>query len=107
MPVHWTDRATARLRAIQDHIAKDSPQAAHQEIERILQRSAQLATPPDIGHQLRDYEGTTLREVLVRPYRLIYRVKATQIDIITVLHYRQLLPQDLDVVGGRQSKGVL
>jgi plasmid stabilization system protein ParE len=43
----------------------------------------------------RGYEGTDLREVLIRPYRLIYRVKKHQIDVVTVLHYRQLLPSDV------------
>lgn len=96
MRVHWTDRAKARLWAIQEHIAKDSPQSARDELEKILRRSWQLAQPPEIGHSVRSYEDTDLREVLVKPYRLIYRNKESHVDIITVLHYRQVLPKDLD-----------
>jgi addiction module RelE/StbE family toxin len=96
MKVHWTNRATARLRAIQNHIAKDSPQSARTEVEKILRRSWQLAEPPEIGHPVPGYDATELREVLIRPYRLIYRLQETQIDVITVLHYRQLLPADLE-----------
>jgi plasmid stabilization system protein ParE len=96
MKVYWTDRARARLRAIQKHIGKDSPQNARNEVEKILRRSWQLAEPPEIGHPVPGYEDAGLSETLVRPYRLIYLIKSTQIDVITVLHYRQLLPQDLD-----------
>ncbi len=84
MRVHWTDRATRRLHAIRDHIAEDNPAAAQREVEKILRRSARLAEPPDTGHVLRDYEAIHLREVLVRPYRLIYRVQGEQIDIIRI-----------------------
>lgn len=70
---------------------------------KILRRSARLAEPPDTGHVLRGYEAIHLREVLVRPYRLIYRAQGEQIDSITVLHYRQLLPGDLAALAGKRS----
>ncbi len=38
-----------------------------------------------------------MRELLERPYRIIYRVSATGIEILTVKHYRQRLidlPED-------------
>jgi toxin ParE1/3/4 len=95
MTVRWTDRAKARLRAIEQHIAKDSSQAAKAEIEKILRRSLQLAELPKTGHTVPGYDVAGLREVLIRPYRLIYRIQGNQIDVITVLHYRQLLPGDL------------
>ena len=41
------------------------------------------------------YAPAEVRELLERPYRLIYRVTATQVDILTVPHYRQLMPSDL------------
>ncbi len=95
MRVHWTKRAKARLREIESYIAKDNPKAAREVVEKLLRRSWRLADPPDIGHEVAGYEETDLREVLIRPYRLIYRVKQDQIDVVTVLHYQQLLPVDL------------
>jgi toxin ParE1/3/4 len=97
MRVHWTDRAKARLRHIKVHIAEDSPRAAKEVVERILRRSWALGDPPEIGRQAVMTDDRELREVKIRPYRLLYRVRPEldQIDVITVLHYRQLLPQDL------------
>lgn len=95
MKVHWTHRAKARLKHIQDYVAQDKPQVAREVVEKILRKSWQLSDLPNLGHAVKGYSDTDLREVMIRPYRLIYCIKATQIDIITVLHYRQLLPKDL------------
>jgi len=95
MKVQWTKRAKARLREIESYITKDNPKAARDVVEKLLRRSWRLADLPDIGHEVEGYEGTDLREVLIRPYRLIYLVKKHQIDVVTVLHYRQLLPSDV------------
>jgi toxin ParE1/3/4 len=39
-----------------------------------------------------EYPEDDLREVLVRPYRLIFQVSPGRIDILTIKHYRQRLP---------------
>ena len=98
--VHWTDRAKARLRSIETYLKKNaSPQIAKQEIEKILRRSHQLSEPPDTGHKVKGYEDSPLREVLIRPYRIIYWPKATQIDVITVMRYGRLFELDLAEFG--------
>ena len=56
MKVHWTDRAKARLRAIREHIAKDSEKAANTEIEKILRRSRALAKLADKDIHTSDIE---------------------------------------------------
>lgn len=86
MKVYWTAEASARLLDIQAYIAQDSPMAAR--------RSRKLAEPPLTGRTVPEYPDSDLREVLERPFRLIYRVVAErqQIDIVTVKHYRQKLP---------------
>lgn len=91
MKVYWTAEARTRLLDIQAYIAKDSPNAARQVTERLLRRSRSLATPPLIGRRLPEYPNEELRELLERPFRLIYRVTAERIEIVTVKHYRQKL----------------
>jgi toxin ParE1/3/4 len=95
MRVHWTDRAKARLRLIHDYINNDAPLVAPQVIERLLQRSRQIGDAPYAGRQVPEYQREDLREVLERPYRIIYRILPDRVDVITVMHYRQLLPTDL------------
>jgi toxin ParE1/3/4 len=50
---------------------------------------------PGAQRRLPQYAGD-VREVLERPFRLIYRVRADRIEVITLLHYRQLLPSDIE-----------
>ena len=95
MKVHWTDRAKARLKLIHEYIAHDAPLVAVQVVERLLARSRQIGDAPYAGRQVPEYQREDLREVLERPYRLIYRIHTDRVDIIAVMHFRQLLPSDL------------
>ena len=94
MKVVWTAEARLRLLDIQAYIAKDSAQTAHQVVQRLLRRSLKLAAPPLTGRRLPEYPRENLRELLERPFRLIYRITPEQIEIVTVKHYRQKLPAD-------------
>ncbi len=100
MRVFWSAEAVRRLRAIAEYIAKDSPQAAQDVAARLLRRSRDLAQPPLLGRRLPEFPDSELRELLERPYRLIYALTARGIEIVTVMHYRQLLPDNLDDLRG-------
>lgn len=95
MKVHWTDRAKQRLKLIHDHIAKDAPLVAPSVIERLVRRSLQIGEFPHSGREVPEYQREDVREILERPYRILYRIKRDRIDVITVMHHRQLLPDDL------------
>ena len=96
MRVHWTDRAKRRLRLLHDHIAKDAPLVAPRVIERLVRRSMQIGELPYAGREVPEYQRHDVRELLERPYRILYRILPDRIDVITVMHYRQLLPSDLE-----------
>lgn len=95
MKVVWTDRARLRLQELDAYIAQDSPKAARQVTRRLILRSRQLERAPRSGRRVPEYQRDDVRELLVRPYRIIYRLQAERIDVLTVRHYRQLLPSDL------------
>lgn len=95
MKVYWTDKARARLRGIEQYIARDSPLVAPEVIRRILLQSRRLAQLPLSGRSVPEYERVDIREILLRPYRIIYRVMPDRIDILTVRHFRELLSEDM------------
>jgi toxin ParE1/3/4 len=39
-----------------------------------------------------EYESPDVRELIERPYRIIYRVKADQVDVSAVIHGARLPP---------------
>jgi toxin ParE1/3/4 len=102
MKVYWSHEASRRLREITRYIAKDSPGAAQEVAKRLLQRSLALAAegPPVLGRRLPEYPDADIRELLERPYRLIFEITARGVEIVTVMHYRQLLPDDSNALRG-------
>ncbi len=95
MRVHWTNTAVEHLLAIYEHIAQDSPVYAQRMIDRLTRRSEQIATFPLSGRMVPEYEIQEIREVIEKPYRLIYRIKSDQVDVLVVVHSAQLLPSGL------------
>ncbi|MBK8068192.1 MAG: type II toxin-antitoxin system RelE/ParE family toxin [Rhodanobacteraceae bacterium] len=98
--MYWTPGARRRLKEIETYIAeRGSPEIARSEAARLIRRTMTLQQPPLTGKRLRRYVNADVRQLLERPYRLIYRVTAERIEIITVLDYRQLMPSDLEGLG--------
>ena len=64
-------------------------------IDRLTKRSEQIAAFPRSGRMVPEYEAPDIREVIERPYRIIYRIKTDQIDILAVVHGAQLLSPEL------------
>jgi plasmid stabilization system protein ParE len=106
MKLHWTQEAVGRLEAIKAYIAEHNKNAADAEIKRIILRAYQLVELPQLGREVPEYENPVIREILERPYRIIYRSREDIIEILSVMHYRQLLPDDLQefVKGQPQRK---
>lgn len=96
--VAWTPEALARLEDIEAYIANDAPIVAKEVITRLLERSRQLETAPLSGRAVPEYTREDLRELLERPYRIIYRITAARIEILTVMHYHQLLPRKAEAL---------
>lgn len=94
MKVYWSAEAAHRLREIAAYIGRDSPSAAQKVVARLLDGSRALAEPPLLGRRLPEFPGSDLRERLIRPYRLIYLETRRGVEVVTVMHYRQLLPSD-------------
>jgi plasmid stabilization system protein ParE len=96
--VIWSERSASDLEAIHQFIARDSPAAADLTIERIRASTRRLAKFPDSGRTVPEAPEEHVKEVIVRPYRVIYRRQHTDVYVATVLHgARQLLPGELDV----------
>ncbi len=65
------------------------------QIIKLIRRAQKIVDYPLVGRMVREYEDNAIREVLERPYRIIYQINDETIVILTVMHYRQLLPADI------------
>ncbi len=95
MNVHWTNTAVEHLLAIYERIAQDAPLYAQRMVDRLTKRSEQIATFPESGRMVPEYDAPDIREVIESPYRIIYRIKTDQIDVLAVVYGAQLLPSKL------------
>ncbi len=86
MKVRWTETAQDHLDAIYAYIAQNSPEYALRMVDRLTRRSQQIADLPLSGRRVPEYEMDQIREVIEKPYRIIYHVKPDQVDIVAVLH---------------------
>jgi toxin ParE1/3/4 len=71
-----------------DYIAEDRPEAAARWLDRLLDHVAQLDQLAERGRMVPEIGRAAYREVLVAPYRVIYRVDALRVVILTLRHTR-------------------
>jgi toxin ParE1/3/4 len=85
MKATWSEPAVADLVAIHDYIARDSPHYARRFVEKLIAAAEPLESFPQLGRIVSEGDGRH-REILIRAYRLIYRVEGEEIFIVTVVH---------------------
>jgi len=93
--VVFTAHAVSRLRQILAYIAADSPANAAAVVERIVARAETLDKLSFRGRRVPECPHDNVREVSEPPYRIIYRVTANVVQILTIMHERQLLPDEI------------
>ena len=64
-------------------------------VDKITRRSEQIAAHPFSGRKVPQYDAEDFRETIEKPYRIIYRIRPDQIDVLAVIHGGQLLPDTL------------
>lgn len=94
--LRWTERATDQLAVIAEYISITSPVYAEQVVERLAKRLEQAQMFPESGRVVPEARSDEpLRELIERPYRLVYAVRPDAIEVIAVLHGRQDIPTAL------------
>lgn len=95
MRVHWTNTTIDHLLSIYEYVSHDSDVYADRLMDRLTRRSQQIGTFPRSGRSVPEYEAPDIREVIEGSYRIIYRIKKEQIDVLAVIHSAQQLPPEL------------
>jgi len=81
--VTWSALAEKRALEAVDYIAQDRPQAAAAWLEELLERVARLDRFARRGRVVPEIGRSTVREIWHAPYRVIYRVDASRVVILT------------------------
>ncbi len=80
--------ARSDLCAIVRYISFDAPDRAIEFGEFLVSRTRLLAQSPEIGRIVPEFQDPFIREIVVRSYRIVYRLDKTQrsIDVIRFWH---------------------
>ncbi len=89
--VRWTLQASEDFDSIARFIAKDSPQYARLFVIDVLQAVERLSEFPKSGRIVPELNDPVVREVILGNYRIVYRLKAKLIELLTVYHGARLL----------------
>ena len=83
-----TDLANEDLRQAVGHIAQDNPTAAARLGHAILDQIKLLRDFPWMGRVVPERDDPNLREIIHKPYRIIYRLQADQglVEIWRIWH---------------------
>ncbi|MCX7428235.1 MAG: type II toxin-antitoxin system RelE/ParE family toxin [Planctomycetia bacterium] len=86
MRVFWTGRAAADLQAIRDYIASDSEFYASRFVDRLFRSTGVLRKFPEIGQIVAEFAPEEIRELTFQGYRILYRTRNRQVEILAVVH---------------------
>lgn len=89
----WSPQALRDLEGIRDYIAADSPRYAALVIERIIGGVERLSTFPESGRVVPERNDPEIREVITRPYRVVYRLRPGVVEIATVFRASRMFPE--------------
>ena len=93
--VIWAPRALIQLNQEIEFIALEYPKASITILDKIIARVSQLEAHPKIGYPLPTEVDSTmgLRQLLLKPYRIIYRLDEAkkQATVLTILRQKRLL----------------
>jgi toxin ParE1/3/4 len=93
--VYWTDIARSDLDAIINYIAVDSVINALAVLGKLEKKAASLSTQSTRGRILPELKTIGInhyRELIVKPWRIVYRIESDRVLIMAVLDSRR----DLD-----------
>ena len=90
--VHWAGIAEEDLKNIILYIAEDSPTNARNIFEKIKETASSLTHFPERGRivpELHDQGVSLYRELIVTPWKIVYRISDKKVYVLSVIDSRQ------------------
>jgi len=82
----WSPAALEDVKSIHDYIAKDSDVHAALFIERMIEATDRLLEFPNTGRVIPEINKKECREIIFKPYRIMYDVIPDAVRIVSVVH---------------------
>jgi len=91
----WSPAARDDLHDIVVFIARDNPNRAMSFGYELISETDRLQAFPELGRSVPEYRDDNIREIIFRPYRIVYRIDHERrlCEIARVWHSARGLPQ--------------
>ena len=91
-PVIWSPQAVSDLEAIRAYVAEDSVAYSDLVVRRLVASVDRLESFPESGRVVPERNLPSIREVIVGPYRVVYRLGRDEVEIVTVFRASREFP---------------
>jgi toxin ParE1/3/4 len=91
----WSPAALDDLHDIVVFIARDNPDRAMSFGYELISETDRLQNFPEFGRTVPEYQNTNIREIIFRPYRIVYRLNQERevCEIARVWHSARGMPR--------------
>jgi len=89
--IEWSQTSENDLNEIIDYIAQDSLEYALSFYEEVREKIENLVQFPKMGRKVPELDDPNIRELILRNYRLIYRIFGEKVQIIRLIHGSRIL----------------
>ena len=91
----WSPAARNDLHDIVVFVARNNPNRAMSFGYELISETERLQAFPELGRIVPEYRNEGIREIVFRPYRIVYRVdpQNKQCEIVRVWHSARGIPQ--------------
>ena len=94
--ISWSKVAEMDLESIVDFISEESPLMAFRILDKVHKTAISLKKSPFRGRVLPEFKnvrGLPFRELLIKPWRLIYKIDNKEVHIVAFLDSRRDLEE--------------
>ena len=94
MKIKWTKEALFNIQEIEDYISQDNSTAAVKFTDKLISLVKDIMHFPKKGRVVPELSFEQIREIIYKNYRIVYLVKKSSIEVLTVFESHKLLDKE-------------
>jgi toxin ParE1/3/4 len=91
MKLVWTKEALHHLLEIEEYISRDNQTVAIDFVDKLISLAETIVDNPKKGRVVPELSLENIRELLYKNYRIVYLIKKSSVEVLTVFEGHQLL----------------
>jgi toxin ParE1/3/4 len=91
----WSPRSVNDLRETCEYLARSSDRYARFFAQHVVSLVESIPEQPRLGAMVPEYDRDDLRERLFHNYRIVYRLRGNDVEVVSITHGARRLPANL------------